>query len=53
VAEMLDALLADTSFSWELDADGAWQRTRPKGRARPVSAQEFLMARTISRSKKR
>ena len=53
VAEILDALLADTCFSWELDADGAWHRTRPKGRAKPVSAQEFLMARTVRRAKKR
>jgi polyphosphate kinase len=53
VAEILDALLADTCFSWELDADGAWHRTQPKGRAKPVSAQEFLMARTVRRAKKR
>ena len=51
VADILDALLADTSFSWELDSKGAWQRTRPRGRAKPVSAQELLMARATKRAK--
>jgi len=53
LAEVLDALLADTRFSWELDADGDWHRTEAKGRARPVSAQEILMARAKKRAKKR
>jgi polyphosphate kinase len=51
VADILDALLADTRFSWELDSEGTWQRTRPRGRAKPVSAQEFLMARATKRAK--
>ena len=53
LAEVLDALLADTRFSWELDADGLWHRTRPKGRTEPVSAQDLLMARASKRAKKR
>ena len=51
VADILDALLADTRFSWELDSEGAWQRTRPRGRTKPVSAQELLMARVTTRAK--
>jgi len=53
VAEVLDALLADTRFSWELDQDGAWHRTRPKRHTESVSAQEVLMARATKRAKKR
>ncbi len=53
VAEVLDALLADTRFSWELDQDGGWHRTRPKRHAESVSAQEILMARATKRAKKR
>ena len=39
IGVVLDALLADTRFSWELDSDGAWQpnRARP-GRAADVGA---------------
>jgi polyphosphate kinase len=51
VADILDALLADTRFSWKLDSEGAWQRTRPRGRTKPVSAQELLMARVTTRAK--
>jgi polyphosphate kinase len=53
VAEVLDALLADTRFSWELDKEGAWHRTRPKRHAESVSAQEVIMARATKRAKKR
>ena len=53
LAEVLDALLADTRFSWDLDAEGNWHRTEPKGRAKPVSAQEVLMTRATKRAKKR
>ena len=53
LAEVLDALLADTRFSWDLDAGGNWHRTEPKGRAKPVSAQEVLMTRATKRAKKR
>ena len=51
LAKVLDALLADTRFSWELDAEGEWQRTEPKRRGKAVSAQEILMARTKARAK--
>jgi polyphosphate kinase len=52
LAEVLDALLRDTRFSWELDGDGVWHRTLPDGNAKSVSAQEILMARTKKRSTK-
>jgi hypothetical protein len=49
---ILDALIADTRFSWTLSSDGAWHRTAPiKGR-RAVSAQEALMKRAVGRAKK-
>jgi polyphosphate kinase len=53
LADVLDALLADTRFSWELDANGDWHRTESKGRAKAISAQEVLMARATKRAKKR
>ncbi len=53
VAEVLDALLADTRYAWDLDADGNWHRAEPKARAKSVSAQEILMARATKRAKKR
>jgi polyphosphate kinase len=53
LAEVLDALVADTRFSWELDADGDWRRTKANGRAKPLSAQEILMSRATKRAKKR
>ena len=49
---VLDALLADTRFSWELDADGAWSRTSPGPGERRLSAQEALMQRATKRAKK-
>ncbi|MFL6029524.1 MAG: polyphosphate kinase 1 [Gaiellaceae bacterium] len=53
IDSMLDALLADTRFSWELGADGTWTRVRPSGDEAAVSAQELLMHEAASRSKKR
>jgi polyphosphate kinase len=50
LAAVLDALLNDTRFSWELGSDGAWHRRRPVTGARPVSAQELLMARASQRA---
>jgi polyphosphate kinase len=50
---VLDALLADTRFSWELDAQGSWVRTEPRPKEKRVSAQEALMARATKRAKKR
>jgi polyphosphate kinase len=51
VSAILDALFADTRCSWELDSDGVWQRTKPRGKEQPVSAQEVLMARSAKRGK--
>jgi polyphosphate kinase len=50
IAAVLDALLADTRFAWQLASDGTWARV-PQG-SPPVSAQETLMARARKRSKK-
>jgi polyphosphate kinase len=47
---ILDALLADTRFAWNLDADGVWHRISEGARA--VSAQETLMARAVKRARK-
>jgi polyphosphate kinase len=49
VAAILDALLNDTRFSWQLGSDGAWHRRRPAIGAPPVSAQELLMTRASTR----
>jgi polyphosphate kinase len=51
--KLLDALQADTRFSWELGPDGTWSRTAPAPGELPVSAQELLMARAAKRAKKR
>ena len=53
VTAILDALVADTRFAWELDGDGVWQRTKPRKKEKPVSAQELLMARAAKRGKPR
>jgi polyphosphate kinase len=47
---IFDALLADTSSSWDLDASGAWRRARPGAGARARSAQQTLMARAAGAS---
>jgi polyphosphate kinase len=49
IAATLDTLLADTASSWELRADGVWQRVRPKKEERPRSAQATLMRRARRR----
>ncbi|HZR94626.1 MAG TPA: polyphosphate kinase 1 [Gaiellaceae bacterium] len=49
VAATIDALLADTSASWELDDAGVWHRIRPKKEDRPRSAQTVLMRRARRR----
>jgi polyphosphate kinase len=48
---VLDALLADTRFSWELRTDGTWSRVRPPAGEAPVSAQELLMREAVARGK--
>jgi polyphosphate kinase len=49
IASTFDALLTDTSASWELDAAGVWQRVRAKKDERPRSAQATLMRRARRR----
>jgi polyphosphate kinase len=44
VAEGLDAYLADNCDAWELGADGAWTKLKPRGREKAVSAQADLLA---------
>jgi polyphosphate kinase len=50
---VLDALLADTRFAWELDADGSWTRVTSSPGEEPLSAQELLMDRALAQAKKR
>jgi polyphosphate kinase len=53
IGTVLDALLADTRFAWELGADGVWRRCTPAAGAEPVSAQEVLMRQALARAKKK
>jgi polyphosphate kinase len=53
IGGVLDALLADTRFAWELDADGRWSRITAAPGTPPTSAQEVLMAQAVTRSKRR
>jgi polyphosphate kinase len=52
IGAVLDALLADTRFAWELGADGTWSRVAPGPGEQPVSAQERLMEQALKRAKK-
>jgi polyphosphate kinase len=52
IATILDALLADTRFAWELGADGSWHRATPRPDDEARSAQEMLMASATKRAKK-
>jgi polyphosphate kinase len=45
LTSILDALMNDTRFSWELNTIGAWHRRSSTGAAQPISAQELLMTR--------
>jgi polyphosphate kinase len=45
VDEGLLAYLADSRDAWTLASDGAWERSKPRGRAQPRSAQSELLAR--------
>jgi polyphosphate kinase len=53
IASVLDALLSDTRFAWELNADGFWRRRAPEAGADPVSAQEVLMEQAVARARKK
>jgi polyphosphate kinase len=52
IGGVFDALLADTRFAWELEADGDWRRVTAAAGTAPTSAQEVLMAQAVTRSKK-
>jgi polyphosphate kinase len=43
MAEGLLPYLKDNLNAWQLDADGTYQRARPRGRQAPFGAQQFLM----------
>jgi polyphosphate kinase len=49
LAATLEALWRDTSTSFELDADGRWQRVQPKKDERARSGQQVLMRRARRR----
>ena len=49
LAATIDTLLADTAASWELQAEGGWERIRPKKDERPRSAQATMMRRARRR----
>jgi polyphosphate kinase len=53
IAGVLDALLVDTRFAWQLDADGTWSRVVPKAGDHRESAQETLMRQARASAKKR
>jgi polyphosphate kinase len=42
---IMDALLADTLYAWELAGDGRWSRVRPAPDSAPVSAHDVLLLR--------
>src|SRR5471032_1374928 len=43
IAEGLNPYLKDNTNSWELDADGHYQRRKPRAKQAPFSAQPYLM----------
>jgi polyphosphate kinase len=45
VRDVLEALLADTAYAWELAADGGWRRVQPIPGSAVVSAHELLLMR--------
>jgi polyphosphate kinase len=53
IAAILDALLADTRFSWELGPDGNWSRHSAPPGEKALSAQELLMEQARTRAKSR
>ena len=50
---ILEALLADTRSSWDLDSEGTWHRTKSRPGESARSAQEKLMAQAVKRTAKR
>jgi polyphosphate kinase len=45
IKEGLDPYLADNLDAWELTPEGHYQRVAAKRRAKPISAQQFLLDR--------
>jgi polyphosphate kinase len=52
LAAVFDVLLADNE-AWELQADGGWQRLRPKKDERPRPSQEMLMRQSTPSARRR
>jgi polyphosphate kinase len=52
VNAMFDALLSDTTNSWQLNGDGSWRRLRAKKDDRAVSAQGLLMRNAVARARR-
>ncbi len=50
VGLLLETMLADTSGSWTLDADGAWHRRRPEPGTEAFSAHEAFMLQTVAQA---
>jgi len=42
---IMDALLADTLYAWELTSDARWSRVRPARGSAPISAHDVLLQR--------
>jgi len=51
VDEGLDVYLGDNCDAWELGADAAWTKRKPRGRERALSAQAELLERMHSRER--
>jgi polyphosphate kinase len=51
VRDVLEALLADTAYAWELTADGSWRRIQPTPGSTVVSAHELLLMRAKARAR--
>jgi polyphosphate kinase len=53
LSRAFDALLKDNTTAWDLGADGAWKRARPKKGERLRSTQTVLMRSAIARARRR
>ncbi len=51
IAAILDSAFADTANTWELDADGAWNRLQGKGK-KTHAHQEAMMRRAQLRARR-
>jgi polyphosphate kinase len=50
---MFEALMADNTHAWELDAGGSWTRLQPAQGERPRGAHAQLMRRAKLRARRR